>query len=71
MKPADISIRPADRHWAFTNFGAAKQLVAEQQGSSALYTEGYGALEWASVCLPHSEDHSCVRTVDRPIRGSA
>lgn len=70
MKPADISIRPADGHRAFIDFGAAKQLIAEQPSSSAPDKEGYAALERVSR-LSCSERHSCVPMVDLPADGSA
>lgn len=44
MKPADISMRPADWRLASIDFSAAKQLVAEQPSSSAPDKEGYAAL---------------------------
>ena len=48
IKPANILIRRADGLPILIDFGAAKQLVAEQTRSFAPYTEGYAALEQVS-----------------------
>ena len=45
IKPANILIRKADGHPVLIDFGASKQLVANQSKSMAPYTEGYAAME--------------------------
>ena len=65
MKPADISMRPADWRLASIDFSAAKQLVAEQPSSSAPDPACYAALERAS-CLSRSKRHSFAQMVDLP-----
>ena len=45
IKPANILIRRANEQPVLIDFGAAKQVVANQSRSLAPYTEGYAAIE--------------------------
>ena len=45
IKPANILIRRSDEWPVLIDFGAAKQVIAEQSRSLAPYTEGYAAIE--------------------------
>ena len=45
IKPSNILIREADGHPVLIDFGASKQLVANQSKSMAPFTEGYAAME--------------------------
>ncbi len=45
IKPSNILIRKADSHPVLIDFGASKQVVANQSKSMAPYTEGYAAME--------------------------
>ena len=45
IKPANILIRRSDERPVLIDFGAAKQVIAEQSRSLAPYTEGYAAIE--------------------------
>ena len=45
IKPSNILIRRVDRRPVLIDFGASKQVVANQSKSMAPYTEGYAALE--------------------------
>ena len=45
IKPSNILIRRVDGHPVLIDFGASKQVVANQSKSMAPYTEGYAAME--------------------------